>query len=155
MTTPSPVSASTEILADPKIVYDLVSDLTRMGEWSPENRGGKWRGGATSAVPGAKFKGKNKMGWRSWSTDVVVTEATAPEKFAFKCSAMGMPVALWSYEITPNATGCTVTESFEDQRSGFLKKVAPVLTGVKDRDSHNKTCMETTLANLKKAAEAS
>ncbi len=149
------VSASTDIAADPKIVYDLVSELTRMGEWSPENRGGKWRGGASGPEVGAKFKGKNKSGWRSWSTDVVVTEASAPEKFAFKVSAMGMPVAVWSYDITPTATGCTVTEGFEDTRSGLLKKVAPVLTGVKDRDTHNKTCMETTLANLKKAAEAS
>ena len=155
MATTEKVSASTDIAADPKIVYDLISDLARMGEWSPENRGGKWRGGATGPEVGAKFKGKNKLGWRSWSTDVVITEAKAPETFAFKVSALGMPVAVWSYDITPTATGCTVTESFADSRSGFLKKVAPLLTGVKDRDVHNKTCMETTLANLKKAAEAS
>ena len=149
------VSASTDIAADPKVVYDLVSDLTRMGEWSPENRGGKWRGGASGPEVGAKFKGKNKSGWRSWSTDVVVTEASAPEKFAFKVSALGMPVAVWNYDITPTATGCTVTESFEDTRSGFLKTVGGLITGVKDRDAHNKPCMEETLANLKKAAEAS
>ena len=144
-----------DIAADPKVVYDLISDLSRMGEWSPENRGGKWRGGATGPEVGAKFKGKNKIGWRSWSTNVVVTEAAAPDRFAFKCSALGMPIANWTYEITPIASGCTVTESFEDTRSGFLKTVGGLITGVKDRDAHNKPCMEETLANLKKAAEAS
>ncbi len=149
------VSASTDIYSDPKVVYDLISDLPRMGEWSPENCGGKWRGGATGAEVGAKFKGKNKIGKRSWSTDVTITEATAPEKFAFQVTALGMPISVWSYEITPIASGCTVTETFEDTRSGFLTKVGGLLTGVKDRDAHNRPGMETTLANLKKAAEAS
>ena len=151
----SPVSASTDIAADPKVVYDLISDLPRMGEWSPENCGGKWRGGASGPAVGAKFKGKNKIGWRQWSTDVVVTEATAPEAFAFKVSAMGMPVADWAYRITPTASGCTVTESFTDHRSGMLTFLGGILTGVKDRGTHNTDCMQTTLANLKKAAEGS
>jgi polyketide cyclase/dehydrase/lipid transport protein len=34
--------ASIEIHASPEAVYDLVSDLPRMGEWSPENIGGEW-----------------------------------------------------------------------------------------------------------------
>ena len=36
--------ASIEINASPEAVYDLVSDLPRMGEWSPENIGGEWQG---------------------------------------------------------------------------------------------------------------
>lgn len=150
----SPVSVSTDIAADPKVVYDLVSDLARMGEWSPENCGGKWKGGATGPAVGAKFKGANKIGWRKWSTDVVVTSASAPSEFAFKVTALGMPVATWGYSIAPSASGCTVTESYLDERSGLLKKVGTLLTGVADRDTHNTGCMETTLANLKKAAEA-
>jgi hypothetical protein len=148
-------SATTEIAASPKIVYDLISDLPRMGEWSPENCGGKWRGGATSAEPGAKFKGKNAIGWRKWSTDVVVTEAAAPEKFAFKVGKLGLPIAEWVYEISPTDAGCTITESMVDFRSGFTKKLGALVTGVKDRKTYNAPCLETTLANLKKAAEAS
>jgi len=150
----TPVSVSTDIAADPKVVYDLISVLARMGEWSPENTGGKWKGGATGPAVGAKFKGKNKIGWRQWSTDVVVTEASAPESFAFKVSAMGMSVADWTYRITPTASGCTVTESYTDTRGGLIKTVGGLITGIKDRDTHNTGCMETTLANLKKAAEA-
>jgi hypothetical protein len=35
--------ASLDIHASPEAVYDLVSDLPRMGEWSPENIGGEWQ----------------------------------------------------------------------------------------------------------------
>ena len=38
--------ASIEIHASPEAVYALVSDLPRMGEWSPENIGGEWQNGA-------------------------------------------------------------------------------------------------------------
>jgi hypothetical protein len=148
------VSGSVEVAADPKVVYDLISDLPRMGEWSPENTGGKWRGGASGPATGAKFKGKNKIGWRMWSTDVVVTDATAPSQFAFKVGKLGLPIAEWTYEIAPTATGCTVTESMVDTRSGFTKKLGTLVTGVKDRKTYNAPCIETTLANLKKAAEA-
>ena len=39
--------------------YDMVSDLRRMGEWSPENRGGAWIKGARGPAVGARFKGSN------------------------------------------------------------------------------------------------
>ena len=39
--------ATETIAADPGALYDLVSDLCRMGEWSPEATGGRWVGGAT------------------------------------------------------------------------------------------------------------
>ena len=149
----APVSASTEIAADPKVVYDLISDLPRMGEWSPENCGGKWKGGATGPAVGAKFKGKNKNGWRSWSTDVTVTEASPPESFAFRCAVKGIQTAEWAYRITPTATGCTVTESTTDKRSGLLAAIGNRVSGRKDRAGFNRTSIETTLAKLKKAAE--
>ncbi|HBM56923.1 MAG TPA: SRPBCC family protein, partial [Acidimicrobiaceae bacterium] len=39
------VSVSREMAAPPEEVWALVSDLTRMGEWSPEAKGGRWAGG--------------------------------------------------------------------------------------------------------------
>ena len=65
------------IRADAGELYDLVSDLPRMGEWSPENTGGRWVNGAAGPVVGARFKGTNQSGWRKWKTDVVVTVARA------------------------------------------------------------------------------
>jgi Polyketide cyclase / dehydrase and lipid transport len=45
-----PREASIAIHASPEAVYDLVSDLPRMGEWSPENIGGEWQHGGSGKV---------------------------------------------------------------------------------------------------------
>jgi Polyketide cyclase / dehydrase and lipid transport len=47
--------ASIEIQASPEAVYDLVSDLPRMGEWSPENIGGEWQGGVCRLQGTSRF----------------------------------------------------------------------------------------------------
>src|SRR5262245_39585341 len=55
--------ASIEINASPEAVYDLVSDLPRMGEWSPENIGGEWQGDSTGKV-GDRYIGHNRTAER-------------------------------------------------------------------------------------------
>ena len=47
------VSVTREIDASAETVWAMVSDVTRMGEWSPETDGGAWLGGATGAAPAA------------------------------------------------------------------------------------------------------
>ena len=56
------VSVTREIGAPAGQVWAMVSDLTRMGEWSPENEGGEWLRGAAGAQPGASFRGTNRNG---------------------------------------------------------------------------------------------
>ncbi len=68
--------ASIEIHASPDAIYDLVSDLPRMGEWSPENIGGEWLGGGSGKV-GDRFIGHNRTPERAWSVPVMVTIAEA------------------------------------------------------------------------------
>ena len=51
---------SLTINATAELVYGLVADLPRMGEWSPECERVTWRGGATRAAEGAQFIGHNK-----------------------------------------------------------------------------------------------
>src|SRR6202021_1396406 len=63
-----PTAASHDIAAPAEKVWALVSDLPRMGEWSPENAGGKWVKGATGPALGAVFEGTNKHGFRPWAT---------------------------------------------------------------------------------------
>src|SRR5277367_6047983 len=67
-----PTAASRDIAAPAEKVWALVSDLPRMGEWSPENAGGKWVKGATGPALGSVFQGANKNGFRRWSTTVTV-----------------------------------------------------------------------------------
>ena len=98
---PDVIEVERTIAAAPQHLYELVSDLTRMGEWSPENRGGRWVGGATGPVVGARFRGRNRIRWRRWSTTCTVTEATPGEAFAFRVKAGPLDVAEWSFRLRP------------------------------------------------------
>ena len=109
-----PVTVERDIEAPPDQLWAMVSDVTRMGEWSPEATGAEWRGGATGAAVGAKFKGLNNNGKRSWSTACTVTECEPGTSFAFSVVAGPLSIAKWAYTFTPTATGCHVTETWTD-----------------------------------------
>lgn len=51
-----------DILAPSGRVYDLISDITWMGHWSPECYRCVWLDGATGADVGARFRGYNRVG---------------------------------------------------------------------------------------------
>ena len=78
-----PTAATRDITAPAEKVWALVSDLPRMGEWSPENAGGTWTKGATGPALGAVFKGTNKNGFRRWSTSVTVVAYEPGRVFEF------------------------------------------------------------------------
>lgn len=147
------VSVTQEISAPAELVWLLVTDLPRMGEWSPENLGGEWVKGATGAVVGARFKGRNKNGKKAWSTAVKVNEVDAPNKFSFALMALGKNWCDWVYEITPTESGCTVTHSWIDHRNKIENLLGKIVSGVAERSEHNRRNMEQTLKNLKAAAE--
>lgn len=147
---------SVEVAAGPTTLYEMVSDVTRMGEWSPENVGCTWLGGATGPAVGAKFKGKNQRGWRKWSTVNEVVEAAPGEAFAFRTSSFGLAVALWRYRFDGDDPDgpTTVTESWSDERGTLIHVAGGLATGVGDRATHNRDGMQQTLDAVKAAAEA-
>jgi uncharacterized protein YndB with AHSA1/START domain len=149
----STVEASEQIAADPQTVYDLIADLPRMGQWSPENTGGKWLSGATGPAVGARFRGTNRAGFRRWSTTCEVTAAEPGKRFAFHVSVGPMHVSDWVYDFTSDGGGTRVTERWTDRRAGWMRRVAGPVTGVPDRATHNLDGMRKTLAALKRAAE--
>jgi hypothetical protein len=63
-------------------------------------------------------------------------------------------VARWSYEFVDEGDGCRVTETWTDRRASWMVRWSPVVMGVSDRGEHNRVGMETTLAELARAAEA-
>jgi len=147
-------SVSVDVAAPPERVYELVADLPRMGEWSPECVKCRWTGGASGAAVGARFKGYNRRGFRRWNTKGVVVRAEPGRALAFDvASVAGLPVARWTYEIAATDGGSTVTEIWEDRRGGLIKTLGTVVTGVKDRSEHNLEGMRQTLERLKREAE--
>lgn len=147
------IEVSETVKASTLRLYELVSDLPRMGEWSPENTGGKWVGGATGPAVGAKFRGTNRNGLAVWMTSVTVTEADPGGRFAFDVHVFGVPISTWEYTFADATDGCLVTERWTDHRPAWMQK-SSVLTGVRDRTAHNRRGMEETLAKLKVTAES-
>ncbi len=150
--------ASIDVDAPPQAVYDLVADLPAMGRWSPECYRCDWLGGATHAVPGARFKGRNRIGMRRWSTTGTVVVAEPGRELSFDVEYLGMPVSRWTYRIAPREGGCTVTESTDDRRGAVVKFLGAALllgTPGADRAKRNADTIEVTLARLKQAAESS
>lgn len=134
--------------ATPEAVYALVSDLPRMGEFSPENTGGSWVKGATGPAVGAKFKGTNAKGKKKWSTDATVTTAEPGKEFAFDVTAAGMKVAGWGFSIEPAEGGSKVTHFWDDHRNAVIAKLTGMALGIPDRVSHNRASMEQTLEKM-------
>jgi uncharacterized protein YndB with AHSA1/START domain len=149
------VSVTREIAAPADQVWTMVSDLPRMGEWSPENEGATWLRGASGPVAGATFRGTNRNGKKTWSTDGTVVEVEPGRLFSFRTKAAGFKVAEWRYAFETTTTGCRVTETWIDQRGRLAKILGAPVSGVSDRATHNRASMEETLDRLKEAAESS
>ncbi len=160
------VSDSIVIRTDTVTVYEQVSDPSRMGRWSPENRGATlpdaWRDGARV---GLRFAGHNKRSVFRWTTQCVVTAAEPGERFAFRVSAFGpekfaltAPVASWEYRFEAVDGGTRVTETWTDDRRAWPTVLANAFDRVATRGSvfadFQRGNIRRTLARLKTALEA-
>jgi hypothetical protein len=151
---PPTVSESVHIDAQPEVVWKLISDITRMGEWSPETTNAKWIKGATGPRANAQFRGVNQIGFRRWATTATVQRCGVGRNFEFTVRMLGIPIALWTYEIQPDVDqGCTLTESVVDMRPRWFLGISKLGSGVSDRQSHNRENIRRTLSALKTAAE--
>ncbi|MCV7426175.1 SRPBCC family protein [Mycobacterium montefiorense] len=106
---------SIAIAAPPERVYDLIVDLSRMGEWSPECYRCEWLDGATAAAPGARFRGYNRLGPLRWKRTVVIDTADRGREFAFTTvnDGAGREETRWRYALQPLPSGTLLTESFQ------------------------------------------
>ncbi|MCA1004360.1 SRPBCC family protein [Rhodococcus hoagii] len=149
MSRPSPVavSVSKEIPARPGTLYDLISDITRMGVYSPETVSAHWLDGATSPHVGARFQGDNRIGRARWSTKPEVVTADRGRCFAFRVP--GRSGALWTYSFESAGDGTLVTESMQQGvPSPLLVRIIQRWSGVTDRAEHLRRGMTTTLDRL-------
>jgi Polyketide cyclase / dehydrase and lipid transport len=147
--------ATSDVNASPTVVYYLVSDVRRMGEWSPECLGAEWLGGAIGPAVGAQFKGRNRHGGARWSTKSRVVTADPGAEFAFVTGHLGHDMTRWSYRFATTPSGTQVTESFEMLRDlpWYFRLGDRLLMGVKDRKSDLEANMRETLLRLKAATE--
>jgi hypothetical protein len=148
--------ARTHVARPASELYELVSDVQRMGEWSPECRSCEWIDGATGPAVGARFKGTNRRGAARWSTKPTVRVADPGREFAFVTGHLGRDMTQWTYRFKAVGDGTDVTESFEMLRDmpWYFRLADRLLMGITDRQADLRTNLEKTLGRLKAVAEA-
>ena len=109
------------------LLHDLISDVTRMGEWSPETVSCRWIRGGNGPVVGAQFRGKNRRGSFRWTTTCTVLVASPGSQFTFDVRYGPIPMARWDYRFEPREDGCRVVESWAEQRPRLVSRLDPVV----------------------------
>ena len=140
--------------APAETIWALVSDVTRIGEYSPETFEAEWLDGATGPAVGAKFRGhvkRNQKGPTYWSP-CTVTECEPNRRFTFAVGAPGKVVNTWSYRLTPAGDGTDVTESFQLTDNLAMRTYWALLGW--SRGTTNRNGMQTTLNRIKAEVES-
>ncbi|MGY1737354.1 MULTISPECIES: SRPBCC family protein [unclassified Geodermatophilus] len=147
-------SDSIVVAASPEEVYDLVSDVTRTGEWSPICAACWWDEGATGQV-GDWFTGRNVTPERTWETRSQVVAADRGREFAWLVSGR---LVRWGYLLEPVEGGTRLTETWEFLPAGlefFAERYgedAPRQIEQRTRAAHEG--IPATLAAIKRIAES-
>ncbi|OZC71375.1 polyketide cyclase [Rhodococcus sp. 06-462-5] len=147
------LEATIDIAASPETVWSVVSDLQRMGEWSPQCKKMKVFGGPVGK--GTKTLNVNRKGMLVWPTTSKVVTFEPNRELAFRVAENK---TIWSYTLTPTATGTTVVEKREAPTgtsavSSFL--VQRVLGGIDEFDVELIDGMNKTLRRIKTESEKS
>ncbi len=147
-------SESIVVARSPEALYDMVSDVTRMGEWSPICTACWWDDGDGPRV-GAWFTGRNELPERTWETRSQVVAADRGREFAFEVNSGWVR---WGYTFTAVDSGTQVTESWEFLPAGIAGFHDGYGSGaevqIANRTEAAHRGIPVTLAAIKKAAEA-
>jgi len=144
------------IEATPEALYDLVSDITRTGEWSPVCTGCRWDDAGEAGQIGAWFTGHNELPERTWETRSQITAADRGREFTW---VVGGSFARWSFTFDPDGKATKLTESWQFLPTGiamFQEKYADRAAAEIDaRTRQAQDGILRTLAAIKRIAETS
>lgn len=107
--------AEAVIDAPAEAIWAVVSDVTRVGEWSGECRGCSWSGDARAPAPGARFRGNNRRSWLRWARLNEVIAADRPRQLIWRTIPHGFyPDSVeWQIDLIPDSGRVRVRESFK------------------------------------------
>jgi uncharacterized protein YndB with AHSA1/START domain len=135
-------------------VWALVTDVTRIGEFSPETFEGKWTRGSTGPQVDATFAGhvkRNGVGPTYWAP-CVVTKCVENEVFEFAVGTEQVAVNNWGYRLEADVSGTKVTEYFRLEPSLPMRLYWAIMGRLRGRT--NEKGMRTTLERMKAVLEA-
>jgi Polyketide cyclase / dehydrase and lipid transport len=150
------VEVSRVVHASPERAWAVVSDPVGMSDLTDECVDMAWVTGSTGPTAGARFRGRNRSGWRRWTTSCTITRYEAGTEIAWDVAFGPLAVARWSYRVEPGTIAGTsvVTERFADHRGTVLRATSPLIRGTADTSALNRSHMEATLDRVKRRAEA-
>ena len=135
------MSDSISVAETPDELYALVSDVTRMGEWSPICQACWWDEGDGPRV-GAWFTGRNELPERTWETRCQVVATDPGREFAWEVNNGWVR---WGYTLQFLPAGV----AWFRERYG-----AKADAEIDNRHAAAESGIPATLAAIKKAAEA-
>ncbi len=144
------LQAQIDIDAPVSTVWGLISDLSRMPQWSPQCRWMKTFGPLRQGTRTLNFNRRNRM---FWPTTCTVVEVIPETKLAFRVDANH---TIWSYELQPTGEGTRVIESrhAENGVTAFSNlSVNALFGGTTNFERELLEGMNTSLARIKAAAE--
>jgi uncharacterized membrane protein len=156
--TPYQRTETTTVNASPEELYDLVADVSRMGEWSPVCTGGSYDDDDRTWFTGTNALGNDY----TWETRCRVDIAERGREFTFvNYGRTGNHEAVrWGFHFAPGADGTELTQQWEvlpGYADAFAEEDDPGMT-LQDRLDLMKTFAESgmpeTLENIKRTAEA-
>jgi uncharacterized protein YndB with AHSA1/START domain len=145
------LQAQIDINAPVAKVWALVSDLSRMPQWSPQCRLMKSFGPLRQ---GARTFNLNRRNFLVWPTTCTVTEIIPEKKVAFRVNANN---TVWSYELEPTDVGTRVVETRHAEngvKAISNMSINALMGGVPSFERELVDDMNTTLARIKAAAES-
>ncbi len=119
------VSVQLSIACEPAVLWDLVTDVTRIGDFSPECVEAWWVEGRPAHAVGGRFEGRNRVhtdgDTYEWTRPCEVVAYDPPRLFAYTVGDRfdGTPATRFTFRITPSDTGSLVVQQFEHLPDGL------------------------------------
>ena len=136
--------------ADVNDLWEILTDVTRMGQWSPECTGCSWLNHGAPVGVGSRFRGTNRWGPMRWATICTIEVFEVDNCFAYSARHWSGAQTRWSYKFARHQAGTLIRESFESVESPTIVLLLDRLTG---RPRRLKRQVRTTLARLSAFAE--
>jgi Polyketide cyclase / dehydrase and lipid transport len=117
--------ASVEIRCTPEAAWALVSDVERIGEFSPECVAAWWVDDRPARAVGGRFEGRNRVvaGTHAseWIRPCDVVTWDPPRTFAWTAGDRfdGTPATRWAFEIEPTSNGVVLRQTFAHLPDGL------------------------------------
>ncbi|MBH0779227.1 SRPBCC family protein [Nocardia bovistercoris] len=145
------LSSSTEVDAEIDTVYALVSDVTRIPEWSTETV-------RVRHLDAQRFRSWNRRRLGVWRTDAEIVESVPGQRFSFVVKVMGGDWTQWTYLVEPGAAPGTtrLTETFRMcvALPNSVLAFERLFLFVRDRRTDLQANLDASVARIKSIAEA-